>query len=144
MAEPKLSLFVGGHNYVSIQLYFFRINVLIDLVGAEATFFDYTFKADVVEYKKVCQSIGWEFKAVELNVTTSVDLNECSYGAAGIYFGDYYKCDWKNMTIEYPWFQTAAPKLRYNGTFMQETCYQTGINYQPPFLTPQDVQSSEH
>lgn len=81
-----------------------RLNLLIDVVAAEATPFEATLKADVVEYSEVCGALAWSLNAIQLNVTTSVDVNECSFGAAGLFLGEYYVCEWKNYTINYPWF----------------------------------------
>lgn len=55
---------MGGHNWVTIDLYMIRLNLLIDVVGAEATPFDLTLKADTVEYSELCGSLGWNFNAI--------------------------------------------------------------------------------
>lgn len=54
VVEPQLTFLLGGHNYVSVQLFYLRFNVILDLTGFEITPFDYTLKADVVEYSEFC------------------------------------------------------------------------------------------
>ena len=100
--QPTANALVGGKSHVTISLFFFRITLFFDLIGAKFAP-SMTMKYDTVEYNEFCLSSEWVLDVLKFLVTLNLDVKECDFGILAMFLpGDFENCEWKNYYVDYP------------------------------------------
>lgn len=122
--EFRPNALIGGKSYVTISLFFFRVTVFFDVIGAKLTS-AIRGKFDVVDKNSYCYSSDWFAEVVKLIITAKIDVNECNGGLLAFFApGNLRECSWKNYYIDYPLY-TLDPlnsKYQWSDTLINEKC----------------------
>lgn len=65
--DLRPNLLLGGKSYVTISLYFMRVTLFFDLVGAKYSLSARSFY-DVINRDAFCYAVDWRFEALRLKV----------------------------------------------------------------------------
>lgn len=82
--ENKFNTNVGGKSYFTLSLFFFRVTVFAEVIGAKFSP-SARVKFDVINYNEFCFVSDWNLETLKIDVTAQVDVNECSYGLLGLF-----------------------------------------------------------
>ena len=94
--------FVGGRQYVTIQLWYLKLNVFFDVYPVRCTFFDNYMRVDIVNYKDFCDSAKWYLDITRFLLYFEIDVNECMFGLVGAFTGSTMDCRWSTYYINHP------------------------------------------
>ena len=122
MWESRLIGLLGGKSYLTISLYFFRITVFFEVIGAKVVP-TFKLKYDVVGYSELCYSADWIINTLKFIVTADLDVNECAFGAFASFLpGKVADCQWRNYYIDHSLYELDPFQKAWQGTVIPENC----------------------
>ena len=62
------AVFVGGRQYLMVQLWYIKFYVFFDVLPARFTFFDAYAQVDIVNYTDLCYAARWLFDVTRLQL----------------------------------------------------------------------------
>lgn len=122
--EFKPNALIGGKSHITISLYFFKVTVFFDVIGAKLTS-AFRGKLDAADKNSYCYSSDWFAEIAKLIITAKVDVNECNGGILAFFApGPIRDCSWKNYYIDYPLYKLEPLEgmFEYSGTLLEEQC----------------------
>jgi hypothetical protein len=118
--------YAGGDLEIEITLLFLRLNIVVDLLGARANFFNFHFLFNAPEFTNYCYEIGWDAEAIAAQINVGLDILECRWGLLGqiITTQPGTICEWSDGYIAYPiFYANAKPEdLTWEGDHFESSC----------------------
>jgi len=128
VSRIRASAFVGGRQYVTFQLWYFKIHIFFDVWGVRCTFFDNYMRVDIVNYGDFCAAAKWFLDITRFQLYTQIDINECLFGLVGQFTNDTQDCDWSTYYINHPLLDFDVWEKQRSGDIYANTC-----GYVPPY-----------
>ena len=117
--------YVGGRNYLNLNLGYLKIKLFLDIWGAKMTADNYM-RYDIIDYGDFCQGAQWSMQVGKIQTYFEIDVNECLYGIIGSLTGYKNDCTWMTYYINHPMNDFNLSKYQKQGILMKGSC-QDGI-----------------
>ena len=119
---------LGGTSWVTLTLWYLRLNLYLDLDIAQATLSNEVL-FDVVGYSEVCAQSSFNTDFARVTLTTRIDVYECDQGILSgiLYWGKTSAfCQWRDNYINYPLFDEKVPGIynSYTKDLLPKKCLQ--------------------
>ena len=120
--RQRLHTYVGGRQYVSFFLGYFRLHFFFDIWPVRCTFFDNYLQFDIVSYDNWCNASNWFLDTLLLQFFTQLDVNECLIGLVGQFTESTPDCVWSTYYVNHPLFNYNIYYPRLEGKIFKNTC----------------------
>ena len=122
VSRIRTSAFVGGRQWVTIQIWYLKINVYFDVWPVRCTFFENYMRVNIVEYKDFCDATHWFLDITRFMLFFEIDVNECMFGLIGAFTTGTMDCDWSTYYINHPLVDLAVTIPQMKGEIFTNTC----------------------
>jgi hypothetical protein len=122
----KPHLLLGGKSWITLALFYLRVNVFFEVIGAKQTLSARAY-FDVINKDRYCYAVDWDFETLVFKINVQVDVKECELGALAIFFpGSVSECSWKNNYLGHTFYSYDALDSNYHrtGSVIDTTCQQ--------------------
>jgi hypothetical protein len=120
----KPHLLLGGKSWITLALFYLRVNVFFEVIGAKQTLSARAY-FDVINKDRYCYAVDWDFETLVFKINVQVDVKECELGALAIFFpGSVSECSWKNNYLSHTFYSYDALNSKYHrkGSVIDTTC----------------------
>ena len=104
VSRQRFHAYVGGRQYLSFYLSYFRLHFFFDLWPVRVTWLDNYIQFDIVNYESWCTASHWYLDTFLMQLFTQLDVNECLIGLVGQFTSNTDDCIWSTYYVNHPLF----------------------------------------